>query len=385
MKNILTTLILFAVFFTAKAQYFVASIASDGTDLVVKIKPVSGDLTTNITSLSVTLRVADGQPSFMFGDVTPNTTDFPGLSIDLIPSSLGSESGYTGYLASYLNSGGTTQGTYLQDVEYELFRVVMAGNPANTVDIQISHDDFEFPNSFAINGSGGGSLLAGSLTDPGFANFFYPDQQSYMNPDGANTYFKEVQNQALPITLSTFTARAINNKDAHLKWTTESEINGSHFEIERSMDGVNFDKIATVAATGSADLGADYTYTDADVNDRTRDDVVRYYRLRMVDLDGEYKYSGIRNVNFTRELIDFNMEIYPNPTVDQVQIEMTGIDNTIAERPMLQIYDNSGALIQSRELDSDLGKIDMRDLPSKMYHFMITYKGQNYAQKIIKM
>lgn len=193
------------------------------------------------------------------------------------------------------------------------------------------------------------------------------------------------QANILPITLSTFTARAINNKDAHLKWTTESEINGSHFELERSMDGVNFDKIATLAATGSADLGADYTYTDADVNDHTRDDVVRYYRLKMVDLDGEFKYSGIRNVNFTRELIDFNMEIYPNPTVDQVQIEMTGIDNTTTERPMLQIYDNTGALIQSRELDSDLGKIDMRDLPSKMYHFMITYKGQNYAQKIIKM
>lgn len=189
----------------------------------------------------------------------------------------------------------------------------------------------------------------------------------------------------LPITLSSFTARAVNNKDAHLDWVTESEINGSHFELERSENGVDFEQIATIQATGDAHTAQDYSYIDENANDYTRNDVVKYYRLKMVDLDGEYKYSGIRAVNFTRSIVEFSLEIFPNPTVDQVQISLEGIDNTSTERPMLQIFNSNGALIRSQELDSDLGKIDMRDLPNMVYHFIVNYNNQKHVNKVIKL
>lgn len=382
-RTLLSILGLFLIIASAYSQEFKATITKDGDFVVVSVQPTNTITTGFSTSeFFVRLSSADADKVSSISSITNNTADFPDLADGGIAyigeDQNGSETGFVHYYFAWQQFNAEIASTYNAGQSYEVFRFQFMGDESMTVDAQLVANDFFSPSYVTMFGSGTEQINQ--------ADSFFGDQTSSVsNSDGSTTQSEGVLNAALPITLSTFSARAINNKDAHLKWNTESEINGSHFELERSMDGVNFDKIATLAATGSADLGADYTYTDADVNDRTRDDVVRYYRLKMVDLDGEYKYSGIRNVNFTRELTDFNMEIYPNPTVDQVQIEMTGIDNTIVERPMLHIYDNTGALIQSRELDSDLGKIDMRDLPSKMYHFMITYKGQNYAQKIIKM
>jgi hypothetical protein len=49
----------------------------------------------------------------------------------------------------------------------------------------------------------------------------------------------------LPIQFGTFDGQVLSN-GTQLNWTTETESNNSHFEIERSTDGVNFTKVGTV-------------------------------------------------------------------------------------------------------------------------------------------
>ncbi|RQO29628.1 hypothetical protein DBR32_15680, partial [Taibaiella sp. KBW10] len=58
----------------------------------------------------------------------------------------------------------------------------------------------------------------------------------------------------------------------------------SHFELERSQDGLNFNKIATVAYTNQQDYTS-YDKTISSLNDKV------YYRLKMVDNDGSSKLS----------------------------------------------------------------------------------------------
>lgn len=190
-----------------------------------------------------------------------------------------------------------------------------------------------------------------------------------------------LENVALPIRLKSFTAVPYQNIDANLDWITATEVNASHFEIERSDDGIDFTNIGRVEAVGSSTTDQSYEFSDREVN-MERNDVVHYYRIKMVDLDGEYKYSGVRVVNFTRSDIDFAINAYPNPTVNYVQLNLTGVDNTSTERPTLSIYSNTGELIRSEELNSDLGRVDMTDFPSSLYHFIIDYKGQRYTEKI---
>ncbi len=108
----------------------------------------------------------------------------------------------------------------------------------------------------------------------------------------------------LPITIASFTA-ANSNCAANLSWITSQEINAANFEIEQSTNGTTFTKLASVAAKGLSN-GASYSYNAA------QDQGTAYYRLKLVDKDGTYKYSGI-----VKTLVNCSGEnffsVYPNP------------------------------------------------------------------------
>jgi hypothetical protein len=89
-----------------------------------------------------------------------------------------------------------------------------------------------------------------------------------------------------PVTLISFTARE-NNSRAALEWVTASEQNSSYFSVEKSTDGVNFTEIGTVNAQGNSSNPITYGFEDNHFNEAS------YYRLKMVDKDGTFKYSKL--------------------------------------------------------------------------------------------
>ncbi|HET6995336.1 MAG TPA: hypothetical protein VFI06_10165, partial [Chitinophagaceae bacterium] len=86
---------------------------------------------------------------------------------------------------------------------------------------------------------------------------------------------------SLPVKLVSFTATLNNNNKVDLKWVTSSEINVSHFEVEKSTDGINFNQAATVFAYGNTTENKTYTIIN-DISD-VKTGIV-YYRLRSVDI-----------------------------------------------------------------------------------------------------
>lgn len=90
--------------------------------------------------------------------------------------------------------------------------------------------------------------------------------------------------------LDSFTAAFTNNK-ADLKWATSSEINVSHFIIEKSTDGINFSDAAVMFAYGSATDKTNYSFSDKLNNVQSG---VVYYRLYSVDNSGKGQYSDTR-------------------------------------------------------------------------------------------
>jgi hypothetical protein len=107
----------------------------------------------------------------------------------------------------------------------------------------------------------------------------------------------------LPVALSSFTASAINNK-AVLNWKTSNEVNSSHYVVEKSINGSSYKAIGEVASKNSA-TGASYTFTD-----NTSLLTTQYYRLKMVDKDGSFKYSAVVSL-LGKETTSLKM--YPNP------------------------------------------------------------------------
>jgi len=96
----------------------------------------------------------------------------------------------------------------------------------------------------------------------------------------------------LPLTLTAFTANRSGNETV-LQWQTATEENTRDFIIERSSDGKTYTDIGATAAAGNSSSPRDYAWTDpAPGGDNN------FYRLKQVDLDGNFAYSPVRVVSF---------------------------------------------------------------------------------------
>jgi hypothetical protein len=108
-------------------------------------------------------------------------------------------------------------------------------------------------------------------------------------------------NTTLPVSLTSFTAQKQNN-GIGLNWSTASEKDNSHFDILRSGDGANFEKISSVAGNGNSSEVRNYNFTDANPLPG-----INYYQLSQVDTDGKSSKSEIRAVNSGIKNIDFKV------------------------------------------------------------------------------
>lgn len=136
---------------------------------------------------------------------------------------------------------------------------------------------------------------------------------------------------ALPIELIDISAVGVED---HIKvvWNVASEMNLSHYELERSEDGIDFEQIATLDAQGNTTSTLSYQYNDFDVRGFQH----YYYQVRSVDLDGSYEYTPVVVASIDGFGEGFNenaVSLYPNPTNSntavaihadqQLQISMT--------------------------------------------------------------
>ena len=110
----------------------------------------------------------------------------------------------------------------------------------------------------------------------------------------------------LPVELISFIA-AINEDNIHLNWKTATEVNNYGFEVERSVDQGDFEKIGFVMGNGNSNSPKDYTFTDKFVNGFLS------YRLKQIDNDGSFTYSDIVEIE-ALTVKDFAVyQNYPNP------------------------------------------------------------------------
>lgn len=141
----------------------------------------------------------------------------------------------------------------------------------------------------------------------------------------------------LPVRLSAFDVLKVDNT-AKITWTTDFEINSSHFIVERSTDGRTWYGIATVAAKGNSTIKTNYELFD---NAPVRG--INYYRLRQVDKDGKFELSNVRNALFDSRN---TVEIAPNPAKDFINLYIgkTAARQTAAT---VQVMNAAGKVVYS--------------------------------------
>lgn len=176
---------------------------------------------------------------------------------------------------------------------------------------------------------------------------------------------------ALPIDLLSF--KAIKTAGgALLTWTTATENNNSHFEIERSADGIAFAKITTIKGANTSNSNISYTYTDKDLLQGTY-----YYRLKQVDFDGKFTYSNVAALNFVLHQKN-QLLIYPNPVGDHLKFSYSAGAGKITAI----IYDMQGKKVAERAFSENEDKsIEVGGLKIGLYVLKIVATGsENTAQ-----
>lgn len=147
--------------------------------------------------------------------------------------------------------------------------------------------------------------------------------------------------QLLPVGLLNFNAIR-QNKDGYIHWSTSSEINADRFDVYRSLDGINFSYIDTKKAMGNSMTLSKYHVFDKDITALNKRFI--YYRLMMIDNDGQFEWSSIAvlKVDFDNQRAN-ELVLFPNPTTGLVYLDL-GKATILGKR--FQITDIYGNIIQ---------------------------------------
>lgn len=184
-----------------------------------------------------------------------------------------------------------------------------------------------------------------------------------------------IQGSQLPVELLYFKGRHVEKLGNRLDWVTVSEENTDRFEVQRSNNAHDFEKIGEVAANGNSTENISYKFFDG-----TPKRGVNYYRLKMIDTDGTFEYSNV--VAIRAEGLDFGAR--PNPTTGNVTLSF---DIPLREAANIQVMDMSGKVISSEFKMPDSNNeilMDINDLPTGAYFIRVITDSGIVGKKIIK-
>jgi hypothetical protein len=188
----------------------------------------------------------------------------------------------------------------------------------------------------------------------------------------------------LPVELTAFTAKAVRNTSTQLDWTTASEKNNDHFDVERSLNGTAFVKIGEVKGQGNKTSPTAYAFTDADA---ARLGSTLYYRLRQVDADGTATYSPVRTVRFdnTAAAPAIALSVYPNPATAQASAVTLDLSTLPQGTYQATVLDATGRLVATYSVVGGVNKdLPVQALSPGVYLVQVRGNGLNLTQRLTK-
>ncbi len=214
-------------------------------------------------------------------------------------------------------------------------------------------------------------------------NFLGFDGFNYIISDGQGGYAAaevvlEVM-EVLPVELSSF---GVQQKACQVtvSWSTASELNNSHFNIERSEDGYYFEKIGVVAGSGTSKLTHVYDFVDPLPLEQN------YYRLVQVDYNGEYTTSDVVHQSLecagTKENIGI-VTLFPNPVLSgNVDLRFKAQKTEMTALVMSDLY-GTVVLRQEIEINPGMNNIDLDLIESLPIGTYVVQVGQQVTRLMV--
>jgi len=166
-----------------------------------------------------------------------------------------------------------------------------------------------------------------------------------------------------------------------LEWSTASEIQSDYFTIEKSADGIDFQKLETIKAAGTSNSVLVYRFNDE--NPRAGNN---YYRLKQTDINGQFQYFPVISV-YSKEAGIEECTFGPNPVNDFLNIFYSIEKNGWVEMKILSM---EGYVFYSRSIEGTKGLntitiSDLDHLHPGIYNLCISSDHENIFKRIVKM
>lgn len=196
----------------------------------------------------------------------------------------------------------------------------------------------------------------------------YGNEAGYARANGESTReffaFKVdfVPNSILPVEFGEINAHSTKD-GVHVSWSTLSEINNSHFEVERSHDGINFYNIGKILGKGNSSSKLEYKFIDSESDGYGK----LYYRIKQVDFDGRSAFSEIVYVKLG---FSESISIYPNPA-SSGKLHLKGVKVRTVD-----VYDLKGRIVYSGGSKS----MDLSQLQKGVY---IVVVNKHFKERIV--
>lgn len=182
-----------------------------------------------------------------------------------------------------------------------------------------------------------------------------------------STFYFAGASMVLPADALVLSGRFLS-PDVALQWETETEKNTARFIIEKSSNGRQFNSIGTIAAAGNTTIKTNYSYTDVDA--ATDAATALYYRIKLVDLNGTYRYSNV--ITVTLPSFTGTVTVAPNPVRTQLNAQVVAVTDTKAA---WRILDNTGRVIEKGDTQLKKGnnqlQVNVNKLGAGSYYLHI--------------
>ncbi len=189
----------------------------------------------------------------------------------------------------------------------------------------------------------------------------------------ANIFFSTV-----PVSMSQLYAQKKANS-VLLQWSTYTELNSHHFEVQRSTDGKNFVTIATLPAAGNSSLTKNYSVEDVHPNNGNN-----IYRVIEVDNNEQKEFSNRLNVAFIPAAF-FAGEVHSNPVVHELAVNLESGKKEMAE---ISIISAEGRLVFTEKLwvnGAFIYKKDWSKMPAGRYTLRIKTANETLVRNFVKI
>ena len=198
--------------------------------------------------------------------------------------------------------------------------------------------------------------------------FRLTDKKLFIFTYGRGVWTAKLPIQVVPLTLLSFQATPnVAQRSAMLTWKTASELNTSRFQIEMSEDGSRFNLVSNVNAIGQ---GSNSYSSIIPMQWQ-----IAYFRLKMIDRDGSYRFSDIRKVKLPANPEGFSILVNP---AREGKITLEVRDRQLAGSAAT-ITDNAGRIVKRFTLKCGRQNVDIHNLSSGTFYIITNAGTQKFV------